>query len=358
MMLVIKRLFLILLLLIVAIAAFIFIKLQPSGIMTTEEVIADDEAEQIQRAVNNFEHVIDVFKTDKAHRGAHAKGHACVKAHFNINTELDPILRHGIFANEAQHYKAWIRFSNGTPALVADAENDSRGIAIKLLNVKEQGQTQEFLLHNSPAFFSINLGDYNKLVESPDKVKYFLPGYNPLNWRIRELSHVIDTVAPPPFSPIWDDYFSNTAYKLGPHNVKYKVSPCQINEQNVKQDKTDPDFLRNTLQSELNNENACLLFQVQLQQATHLMPIEDPSVLWKESDSPYLSVATITIPKQHFDTPSQQQFCENLSFSPWNTLEQHKPIGALNRVRKVVYAASSAYRHAFNKTDVPTNLDW
>lgn len=338
--------------------AFIVIKMQPQAVMTTEEVITADEAEQTDRAVKNFKQVIDVFKTDKAHRGAHAKGHACVKAYFNINDDIAPALRHGVFANTNNKFKAWIRFSNGTPRIAPDAENDSRGIAIKLLNVIKPNQTQEFLLHNSPAFFSVNLDDYNQLVESPDKIRYFLPGYNPLNWRIRELSHVIDTLAPPPLSPVWDEYFSNTAYKLGPHNVKYKVSACNEQQPQFEQDQTDPDFLRHTLADELSKDEACLQFHVQLQQTDKLMPVEDPSVLWKESDSPYIPVATIRIPKQQFDTAKQQQFCENLSFSPWNSLDSHKPIGALNRVRKLVYAASAAYRHAFNQTAIPENIDW
>ncbi len=332
--------------------------MQYAADVTTDEVIPDDEPKQIQRSVDNFINVIKTFETNKAHRGAHAKGHACVKAYFDIDDDINPELQQGIFKNSEQQFKAWIRFSNGTPNIAPDKEKDSRGIAIKLLNVEQQGQTQEFLLHNSPAFFSINLDDYNGLVESPNKIKYFLPGYNPFNWRLRELSHVLDTLSPPPFSPVWDEYFSNTAYKLGPHNVKYKVQSCTPAKTTNGQDQSDPDFLRKTLANELNTGEACMQFMVQQQDANKHMPIEDPSVLWKESDSTYIPVATITIPQQTFDTPKQKQFCENLSFSPCNSLIEHKPIGALNRVRKVVYKASSMYRHDFNQNNIPIQLDW
>ncbi|PHS33458.1 MAG: catalase [Methylophaga sp.] len=355
---IIKKLLSIVVILLILLVGFIFYHAQDNAIVTTEEIIPDDEAEQTQRAVDNFIDVITFFQTDKAHRGAHAKGHACVKAYFDINDNINPDLQQGIFKQADTSYKTWIRFSNGTPKIANDAEKDSRGIAIKLLNVVEQGQTQEFLLHNSPAFFSTNLDDYNDLVESEDKLQYFLKGYNPFNWRLRELSNVLNTLSPPPYSPIWEEYFSNTAYKLGPHNVKYKVQSCQPFNQISEQDQTDPDFLQKTLATELENGGACLQFMVQLQDANKHMPIEDPSVLWKESDSPYIAIATITIPQQQFDTAEQQQFCENLSFSPWNALAEHKPIGALNRVRKMVYQASSLYRHQFNKTDVPQSLDW
>ncbi|PHS69350.1 MAG: catalase [Methylophaga sp.] len=355
---IIKKLLVSLISLLVLLLGFVVYHAQDNAIVTTEEIIADDEPEQIQRAVDNFLTVIKVFQTDKAHRGAHAKGHACVKAYFDINDDVKPELQQGIFNDPTKRYKTWIRFSNGTPSIAVDTEKDSRGIAIKLLNVVEQGQTQEFLLHNSPAFFSINLDDYNGLVESEDKLKYFLNGYNPFNWRLRELSNVLDTLSEPPYSPIWEQYFSNTAYKLGSHNVKYKVQSCQPFNKAVEQDQVDPDFLRKTLAIELANGDACLQFMVQVQNPDKHMPIEDPSVLWKESDSPYIAIATIIIPQQQFDSPEQQQFCENLSFTPWNALAEHKPIGALNRVRKLVYQASSFYRHQFNQTIVPESLDW
>jgi hypothetical protein len=49
---------------------------------------------------------------------------------------------------------------------------------------------------------------------------------------------------------------------------------------------------------------------------------------------------------------------ENLSFSPWNALPEHRPIGQRNRTRKEVYEASSKYRHENNFTDVPVRLNW
>jgi catalase len=346
--------------LLVVLAAHLYFHNKSHAVVTTEEVIPSNELEQIQRAANNFIKIIKATRTNYAARGAHAKGHACVKAYFDINKDINKQLQYGIFQTPGKRFKSWIRFSNGSSNMAKsdDREKDSRGMAIKILNVSpNKFQTQEFLAHNSPAFFSTDLEDYNQLVESKDKIKYFLPGYNPFNWRLRELSHVIDTLAPPPNSPVWDDYFSNTAYKLGPHNIKFMMHSCSRPLQ-TDTDNSDPDFLKNTLANELATDSACMQFLVQLQDPDKLMPIEDPSVLWKETDSPFIAVATITIPSQQFDTPEQQQFCEALSFSPWNTLEAHRPIGALNRVRKIVYQASSSFRHKENATEIPQSLAW
>lgn len=342
--------------------AFIAYHMQSHAIVTTEEVIPDNEATQIQRAVDNFINVIKVTQTDYAARGAHAKGHACVKAYFVVDKDIAPQLQHGIFAMPGQVYKSWIRFSNGSSNMAKsdDPAKDSRGMAIKLLDIESSStQTQEFLAHNSPAFFSVDLEDYNQLVESDgNKIKYFLMGYNPFNWRLRELSHVIDTLAPPPYSPVWDEYFSNTAYKLGPHNIKFMMRSCANPIKQHSANQTNPNFLRETLAGELDSDSACMKFLVQLQDADKLMPIEDPSILWKESDSPFIPLATVNIMQQQFNLPEQQQFCEDLSFSPWNGLDAHRPIGALNRVRKIVYQASSDYRHKTNQTEIPHSLDW
>ncbi len=102
----------------------------------------------------------------------------------------------------------------------------------------------------------------------------------------------------------------------------------------------------------------CFDILVQLQDPNKYMPIEDPSIEWRESDSPFIPLAKIRIPSQAFNSPEQREFCENLSFSPWNSLNDHRPIGELNRIRKEVYQASSNYRHKNNKAEIPTNLDW
>jgi hypothetical protein len=88
---------------------------------------------------------------------------------------------------------------------------------------------------------------------------------------------------------------------------------------------------------------------VQLQDPQRNMPIEDPTVRWKESQSPYVRVADVHIPAQQFDTPARNAFCENLSFTPWHAHEDHRPLGGLNRIRKAVYEEIAAYRHAMNR---------
>ncbi len=63
--------------------------------------------------------------------------------------------------------------------------------------------------------------------------------------------------------------------------------------------------------------------------------------------------------RQIFDTPEQNEFCENLSFTPWHALPQHKPLGVTNRLRKVIYERISRVRHDMNqvKRQEPASRD-
>jgi hypothetical protein len=76
------------------------------------------------------------------------------------------------------------------------------------------------------------------------------------------------------------------------------------------------------------------------------MSVEDSRIEWPEAAAPFHTVATITIPPQTFDTPPQNAACEALSYSPWHALPEHRPLGAVNRMRKAIYERISAVRRS------------
>ena len=76
-----------------------------------------------------------------------------------------------------------------------------------------------------------------------------LTGYNALN-----------TLKPPPISPLKTQYFSNTAYKLGPHNIKYSARSCSIAEGVSNYEKKGPDFLQEVMREELAKGAGCFDF--------------------------------------------------------------------------------------------------
>jgi hypothetical protein len=79
------------------------------------------------------------------------------------------------------------------------------------------------------------------------------------------------------------------------------------------------------------------------------MPIEDATVPWPEKDSQHVPVAKITFPVQNPDTAERRAFGDDvLSFNSWRGLDAHRPLGSINRLKKLVYEASSDFRHRVN----------
>ena len=106
-------------------------------------------------------------------------------------------------------------------------------------------------------------------------------------------------------------------------------------------------FLRDKLRNTLQQGDACMQFLVQ-PRTSNSLSVEDSMTEWKEKQAPFYQVATIRIPQQDFDSAEQNAFCENLSFTPWHALAEHKPLGGTNRLRKVIYDRISRVRHEMN----------
>ena len=138
-------------------------------------------------------------------------------------------------------------------------------------------------------------------------------------------------------------YFSPVPNKLGPQQIKVSATPCAGSV--FKDTATGVNLLRENLQATLNQRGACFDFAVQLRTDPARMPIEDATVEWKESASPFIKVARIDIPMQQAE---QGEACEIRSFTPWHSIAEHRPLGGIQRVRKAVYQEISTLRHQLN----------
>jgi hypothetical protein len=296
------------------------------------------------------------YASEPVLRDAHPKAHGCVRAEFRVSPTLPPALARGVFVPGAS-YPAWIRFSNGSrDATRPDIKGDARGIAIKLQQVPgtsllgeddaRLGNTQDFILISHPVFFANDPRRYLSVVTraSSDSAtsKLLIPFHLGLRGSLIALATSRRVIS----HPLQTRYWSTVPYQLGSgperQAVKYSVRACSP--------AVDPlpaqpgtNFLRERLRATLQEGDACLEFLVQPRTSTS-MSVEDSMTEWREQEAPFHKVATLHIPRQTFDTPEQDAFCEALSFNPWHALPDHRPLGVTNRLRKVIYEQISRVR--------------
>ena len=91
-------------------------------------------------------------------------------------------------------------------------------------------------------------------------------------------------------------------------------------------------------------------FLIQPQTDPARMSIENAAVRWPERLSPPIRAATLELPRQTFDSPAQLAFANVLSFNPWHSLPEHRPLGNQNRARLRIYHELSRLRQAMNAT--------
>lgn len=299
------------------------------------------------------------FNSFTYRRDVHSKAHGCVAATFTVQ----PVADHnaiGLFATPTQ-YEAVIRFSSGSPDVRPDAAKDVRGVAVKVFGVPgpkllpSEGNSQDFVMMNNPVFFIRTLEGYtqfNKLLAAGEPFDYFLSKRNPLTWHLREL--LLGTLAqkPPPASLVTTRYWSASSYALGSNAyVKYSLLPHARNQVRkvTLNAKNQFDELRLELAEQAKAGGAKFDFAIQLQVIGKNMPIEDTTVEWKESDSPFVTVATIELKTDPTaNSASLNERCESLAFNPWHALPAHRPAGVMNRVRKALYDAMARFRRAKN----------
>ncbi len=278
-----------------------------------------------------------------------------MKAHFKVLATVPPPLRAGVFARP-HVYSAWLRFSNAVGS--DDHFGLARGMAIKLTGVpgkkilpaEADETTQDFLLVNYPVFNVHTDADYVEFFKASRDGR--LPAFLATHPESAAITAAIS--AQRVGDPLRVRYFSMTPYALGPRYVKYSARPVDCGSGKPLHDAVagalpkGPDYLRAAMAASLALGASCFSFMVQPQTDAAAMPVEDATVLWDERASPFVNVATIVIPAQRFESAAQQAFCENLSYTPWHALPEHRPAGNINRIRRVVYDAISALRHDLN----------
>ena len=322
-----------------------------------EERLLPNEEEFLDSIISSFEKQMRLlWKPGAYERGGNTKTHGIVRGEFIVHDNLPPQFRHGIYA-EPHSYRAWVRFSGPGPYITPDIDDPGFfSISIKLMGVpgpklmeEEKFTVDMFGVCTATFVTADTIANAQLQRASVQNAAIF----HFLNFR---KPHLLDLIMQSLFmktqtSPFEAPYFSCVPYLLGEGQaMQYSVWPKSKKRSRIPRLPFRPpdDYLRQAMVAALTAGDVELDIRLQLQTDPHLMPIENNAVLWPEKLSPRVSVATLRLPRQQFDSPAQLDFAKKLSYNPWHTIAEHRPLGNQSRARRRMYYTLSKLRHDMN----------
>ena len=337
------------------------------------ETIEPDEQETIRALEEQFRTILETTSQDYGHavRAVHAKGHGIARGTLTIAADLPPELAQGLFATPGIH-EAILRLSTNAGDILDDSIDLPRGLALKILGVagerlpgSEGADTQDFVMVNGPAFAAANPKAFLKNLKLLSKTTDKGEGAKKLLSAVfRAAETVVEAVGgqsatlttlggAKPVHPLGATYYTQTPYRYGDHVAKLSLAPVSpwlkaLSDETVHAHGR-PDAIREVVRESLIEQGGIWALRAQLCTDLETMPIEDPAVVWDETSSPFVTVATLEVPVQLSWEPVVSDRTEDaLSFSPWHGLAAHRPLGGVNRARKDPYKMSADFRGTFN----------
>lgn len=353
-----------------------------------QESREEGEEELFQRLAEYSKDVVVArknFLSGATQRDVHGKSVCALKAEFVVDDHVPAKYQYGVFAQK-KSYPCWIRLSNSGQHPAKDHKPDIRGFAVKLMGVggvklhPEQplATTHDFTFLTTENFFSRNTEQFFRLLKALNGNLFTFLWFGLTNPRAA-LAGVLGMKR---FANLLGvQFWSTTPYRLGPTlAVKYSVKPQPLLDQSQIPDLPGRNYLRDAAARTLREREVVFDFLVQEQQSAFWNPIENGLVVWRENPllsrlvpkkvwkvparlrpkwlnsllgllppkAPLVKVAEIRIPTQDVDMPDRNWMAENLSMNPWHAIEDHRPLGDLNRGRRLVYLEVAKFRRQRN----------
>lgn len=317
------------------------------------EVIPPGEAERFAAYAQKLR-AIQRAKSKKYGKGRllHRKGLLALQAELIVDANLPAHAAQGIFA-KPRKYQAIVRLSNGSFDVKADKLPDIRGFAIKVKGVAgksaltgKPATEQDFLLINHAAFGSARAEDFLELLLALNaggsavlKHLYRTHGFWGMFKAMRRFARIIGKK----FHGFAAETFSTVApVKNGDYAVKLRIRP--LTKVTTVLQKAD---LTADLRAHLRSASIEYAVELQFFTDAETTPIEDASVEWSETASPFVTVGRLVIPPQELSGAAYEKFAaktELLKFDPWNAIAEHRPLGNIMRARKEAYFVSQNER--------------
>lgn len=323
-----------------------------------EERLLPDEEAWTDSVVETFRaQMSGLWKPGGFERGGNTKTQGIVRAEFIVRDGLPEHLCHGVFA-APRTWPAWVRFSGPGPYVTPDIDDVGfMSISIKLMGIPgpklmdDEKYTQDMFGVSTPTFVTQDIRSNAHLQKASLQNASI---YHFLNFSD---SHLLDLIMQSLWiktqsSPFEAPYFSCVPYLLGKGQaMQYSVWPVSAKRTPIPRLPLRPpdDYLRAAMVQALDQGDVLLDYRIQVQTDPWRMPIENNGVLWPEKLSPRISAATIRIPRQKFDLPTQIAFARRLSYNPWHCIAEHRPLGNQSRARKRMYWELSKLRQERNR---------
>ncbi|WP_444944165.1 LodA/GoxA family CTQ-dependent oxidase [Microbulbifer sp. ZKSA006] len=310
-------------------------------------------------SINPTESLVEMF-VDIVQKGRISKGqcpalrpvflkpHGVAKGTFRVRRDIPENFQIGLFAGD--EYELWARFSSDTLPTVSDFKTTC-GIGLKLFDTPTpkifglpDETTFDFIMQNYPVFFVDTAKDMCEFT----KAGVIDGDYDPYLKEHPKTARILNDMAQPVGSVLSIPYWGILPFALGDKQyVKYMLKPT-TQDQPPHTAPANPTYLAQEMAARLANEAMTFEFCIQLRTNPETMPLDEATVEWPVSESPFVPVADIVFPKQDINRRGQAAYGENLSMNIWRVTKEHKPQGSIADVRKVVYAASADTRRNAN----------
>ena len=351
----------------------------------------------IERADPNFEQnlqtVVEAAKRyvagstkveGRAVRDAHATGFGLARGEVEILGGLPTAYAQGIYATPGRH-EAMVRFSSGSAHTGPDALlGPVCGMGLKLFGIpgptlledEPDSGTFDYANINAPIFFCntvehyvfiqqlfLQIGVAPPAGETPEEKRARLHRFlydwvtgmgklPPEEWAWDELGAFLRLKQVKPINLLLSTFWTMASVRHGDYIAKVRVTPVQEYADRVTRRTLDltsaREVFRPALVAELKERPYEFDIQVQLCVDLDHMPVEDVTVVWPETLSPFVTVAKLRLPRQDIGGEDNFERMDATSMTPWRVTEEHRPLGNIMRARKEVYRQVSILRHQLN----------
>ena len=318
------------------------------------ENIAPDEEKRYEAHARTF---ADIQQRKSRRWGAgrtlHRKQLLAAQGTLEVLDGLPGFAKHGLFATP-RDYEVLVRLSNGGMDKAPDRAPDIRGFALRVFGVQGPSalgegyaKSQDFTLINQEAFAFPGSAEFVDFVEAASHgngrlLAYLFKRYGPVRGPMR-LARMLKVATKPFTGFATEPLYSALPMACGPYAVRVRLVPDAGNGKPVPgaRDDWSADFGRRLAEHSLHWD-----LQLQFYADEKNTPIEDASVNW---NTPYCTVARLMLPRQDVNAQEGRDLAdrvEEMVFDPWQALAEHRPLGDVQRARKVVYYQSQKGRGA------------